>query len=87
MKEVSVPVIEVAVGLVRVIAVAVVSVTAPVSVSVTAVTAVSVWVMGGRRKEKEGRGMGQLERVRHRWCILWTPSVQGAASVVDAAGT
>ena len=47
MKEVSVPVIEVAVGLVRVIAVAVVSVTAPVSVSVTAVTAVSVWVMGG----------------------------------------
>ena len=46
-KEVSVSVIEVAVGLVRVIAVAVVSVTAPVSVSVTAVTAVSVGVMGG----------------------------------------
>ena len=43
--------------------------------------------MGGRRKEKEGRRVGQLERVRHRWCILWTPSVQGAASAVDAAGT
>ena len=86
-KEVSVSVIEVAVGLVRVIAAPVVSVTAPVSVSVTAVTAVSVWVMGGRREEKEGRGRGEWERVRHRWCILWTPSVQGAASVVDAAGT